>query len=108
MKTIDKNNSTTDTRNGNRNPAYNKNTDKYRDPDSKTFNEDEESWKNKNSGQQEGTPGNDWDANNPVERGTDYRYDDEQRDASDYINADHSDYNRGNSRYGWYDAEENF
>lgn len=105
METPDKNNSTTDTRNGNRNPEYNKNTDKNHDPDSKTFNEDEQSWKNKNS-EQQGTTGNDWDANNAVERGTDYRYDDEQRGAADYINSDHSDYNRGNSRFGWYDPED--
>jgi len=107
MNTPNKNNSTTDTRNADRDPDYNKNTDKYRDPDSKTFNEDEESWKNKNSGQQ-GTTGNDWDANDAVSRSKSYRYEDEQRDATDYISSDHSDYNRGNSRFGWYDSEENF
>ncbi|MFP9098652.1 hypothetical protein ACLI09_06315 [Flavobacterium sp. RHBU_24] len=90
----------------NTHPDHYKNTDKNHDPDSQTFNEDEESWKNKQGNQ--GTPGNNWDANNPVERSNEKKYDEEQRDATDYINSDHSDYNRGNSRFGWYDSEENF
>ena len=78
------------------------------EPKSRTFNEDEESWEKKNDDETEnqGTSGNDWDANNPVERSNDHRYDDEQRDAGDYISSDHSEYNRGNSRFGWYDSEE--
>lgn len=41
-----------------------------------------------------------------VSHPVDYHFDDEQREAGDYINIDHSEYNRGNSRYGWYDPQE--
>lgn len=41
-----------------------------------------------------------------ISQPVDYTYDDEQRDAGDYINSDHSEYNRGNNRFGWYEPEE--
>lgn len=93
MKTIDKNKSVSDTRNANRNPAYNKNTDKNHDPDSRTFNEDEQSWKNRQGAKQ-------------ATSSTDYRYDDEQRDASDYISCDRNSYNLEDARFGCFEPEE--
>lgn len=87
-----------------------KKTDGDRPLKSQTFNEDEDSWERRNNAETKnnGTPRNDWNENDPMERDKDYRYDDEQRDmsAGDYINIDHSEYNRGNSRYGWYEPEE--
>jgi hypothetical protein len=99
-------------RNADKDPSYNKDTDKNKDPDSKTFNEDEASYENNGDTSDDedddddyvansGTKGNDWDANNPVERSDSYRYDDEERNASDYINSDHSNYNRSDSRFSW-------
>ena len=81
-----------------------------RDPRTQTFNEDEISWRNKNHPEEtkeDGTPGNNWDARDPMQRTPGWE-DEEERSASagDYINTDHSDYNRGNSRYGWYEPEE--
>jgi len=113
MATNDKNNGNLDQdpasrvneRNADRDPSYNKNTDKHRDPDSKTFSEDEESYENNNTEDKStfnsGTTGNDWDANNPVERSDRYRYDEEERNAADYISSDHSNYNRSDSRFYW-------
>jgi len=99
-----------------------KNTDKSHDKDSKTFNEDEESWDNRKDAEtttsNKGTEDNDWDQNDAMQRGTASRYFDdsqnyktssrydeydEHRDAAagDYINSDHSEYNRGNDRFRW-------
>lgn len=46
------------------------------------------------------------DKKTSISQPTDYRYEDEQRDAGDYINSDHSEYNRSDNRYGWYEPEE--
>jgi len=89
----------------------------------KNYNGDEDTWDDEQDTaptSNQGTDDNDWDANDSVLRGTssryfddtlDYksssRYDfyDEQRDAAagDYIDSDHSEYNRGDSRFRWSD-----
>lgn len=35
-----------------------------------------------------------------------YQFEEEHRDAGDYINCDRSDYNRDDSRFGWFEPEE--
>jgi hypothetical protein len=94
-------------RNGNRNPNYNKNLD-GKDPDSKTFNEDEASYDNKpgtKKASNHGTENNDWSANEPVERSVSESDEEDERWGADYISCDHSDYNRSNSRYFWNDYD---
>lgn len=99
-------------RNGSRSPHYNKNLD-GKSPDSKTFNEDEESYENKKDGQKatsnNGTENNDWSANEPIERSVSERYgeenDEDERWGADYISSDHSNYNRNNSRFYWDDED---
>lgn len=77
-------------RNADRDTDYNKSKDEYRNPDTRTFNEDEESWEKRKT----------------VGSRHEYHYDDEQRDAGDYINCDRSNYNRGNCRFGWFEPED--
>ncbi|MFL9845738.1 hypothetical protein [Flavobacterium rhizosphaerae] len=89
----------------------NRNHDDYRDPRTRTFNEDEDSWKNKNQDKEttesRGTKNNDWDENDQMQRSPGWHDEEEERRASgDYIDTDHSDYNRGNSRFGWYEPRE--
>ena len=81
---------------------------------SKTFNQDEDSWEEEKglgaTVSNRGTQDNDWDANNPVQRSTGRNeFDDEQRNMAgdgDYIDSDHSSYNRNNDRYSWNEPEE--
>jgi hypothetical protein len=66
--------------------------------DSKTFNEDESSYSRKNS-----------ETKNAAGQNTSYsftdNYSEEERWGADYINSDHSDYNRNNSRFYWDDYD---
>ncbi|KOS06250.1 hypothetical protein AM493_09560 [Flavobacterium akiainvivens] len=76
----------------NRSRMYSKN------PDSKTFNEDESSYNRKLD-----------EAKNASHKNTSYsftdNYSEEERWGADYISSDHSNYNRTNSRFYWDDYD---
>jgi len=90
----------------------NKKVENSWDAQSKTDNEDEDDWEDKQglgeTSSNRGTENNDWNDNDPVQRASGYDFD-ESYDIfakDDYIDGDHSDYNRGNSRFRWNEPEE--
>lgn len=82
------------------------------DAKSKTFNQDDDEWKDKQglgpTSENRGTEDNDWNDNDQVQRttGRDYNdsYDLSAKD--DYIDGNHSDYNRGDCRFRWEEPED--
>jgi hypothetical protein len=77
------------------------------DAESKTFNEDDDSWDDKKDDDattsNEGTKNNNWDANDQMQRTPGYNDEEETRDAAagDYIDSNHENYNWNDDRFRW-------
>jgi hypothetical protein len=90
----------------------NKKVDSSWEAESKTDNEDEDDWEDKQglgpTSSNRGTEYNDWNENDQVQRtsGPDREDPYEIYAKDDYIDGDHSDYNRNNSRFRWEEPEE--
>lgn len=90
----------------------NKKVENSWDAESKTNNQDEDEWEDKQglgtTSSNRGTEDNDWDANDQIQRASGPDYDDpyDMMAKDDYIDSDHTDYNRGNSRFRWEEPEE--
>ncbi len=90
----------------------NKKVDNSVDAESKTYNQDEDDWDDKQgqgpTSANRGSEDNDWNDNDPVHRasGPDYEDPYEMYAKDDYIDCDHSDYNRGNNRFRWEEPQD--
>ena len=67
--------------------------DEEKNAKSRTFKEDEESYENEQRTSTNGTPNNNWDANDPIQRTT-HIHDDEQLDAASHSSFSDDEQNR--------------
>ncbi|MFP9113237.1 hypothetical protein ACLI1A_04805 [Flavobacterium sp. RHBU_3] len=47
-----------------------------------------------------------WTGSQDEEENYEYQFEEGHHDAGDYINCDHSNHNRSDNRYGWYEPQE--